>query len=255
MGENNLGFVPTMGGIHKGHISLIKKSISQCHKTIVTIYVNKQQFNKKKDFLSYPRELNKDISAIRKLRVDYLYLPKTKELYPSGYNKKIKINSLKKKLCGKFRPGHFNGVVDVIDRFIKTINPSKIYLGEKDMQQLKLVEDFIKNNHKKVKVIGCKTIREKNGLALSSRNIHLSEVEIKNASKIYKYIKENKKFLINNKHLLKNINIFSKNLGISKIDYIKVLDINRLIKPYKKNKKPRIFIAYYLNKIRLIDNI
>ena len=137
--QKNLGFVPTMGAIHVGHASLIKKSIKQSDKTIVTIFINKPQFNRKNDFLKYPRMLNKDISILAKLKVDYLYLPSKKKIYPNGPNNNIKISAFKKKLCGKYRPGHFIAVVDVIDRFIKIIKPAKIYLGEKDMQQLKKI--------------------------------------------------------------------------------------------------------------------
>ena len=140
--KKKLGFVPTMGNIHLGHISLINRSIAQCDKTIVTIFINKPQFNRGRDFNKYPRTLNKDISILKKLKVDYLYLPSHKQIYPKGNNKKIKINSLEKKLCGKFRPGHFKAVVDVIDRFIKIINPNNIYFGKKDMQQLIIVKDY-----------------------------------------------------------------------------------------------------------------
>tara|TARA_B100000029_G_C17451915_1_gene915289 strand:- start:223 stop:672 length:450 start_codon:yes stop_codon:yes gene_type:complete len=129
--EKNLGFVPTMGGIHAGHISLIKKSISQCNKTIVSIFINEPQFNKKSDYNSYPRILGKDISKLRKMNIDYLYLPQNKEIYPDGPNKNIKIDKFSKKLCGKNRPGHFEAVIDVINRFIKIIHPKKSILVKK----------------------------------------------------------------------------------------------------------------------------
>ena len=163
--EKDIGFVPTMGAIHKAHIYIIKKSVSLCNKTIVTIFVNKPQFNKITDYKKYPRNLKKDISILRKSKVDYLYLPSVKQVYTYASNKKIKISSFSKKLCGKFRPGHFEAVVNVIDRFIKIIKPNKIFLGEKDMQQLKIIEEFINKNQIKTRVIGCKTIREKNGIA------------------------------------------------------------------------------------------
>ena len=145
--EKNLGFVPTMGSIHVGHISLVKKSISQCNKTIVSIFVNKQQFNRRLDYQKYPRTLKKDILMLKKLRVDFLYIPSNNEIYLKGPNKKIKISSFEKKLCGKFRPGHFKSIVDVIERFINIIIPRKIYLGEKDMQQVMIIEDFIKKRN------------------------------------------------------------------------------------------------------------
>ena len=127
--EKNLGFVPTMGALHKGHISLINKSMSQCTKTIVSIYINKPQFNRNLDFKSYPRLLNKDIKILKRSKVDYLYLPRNKQIYPKGVNTKLIISTFSKKLCGKTRPGHFKAVVDVIDRFIKIIRPKKNLLG------------------------------------------------------------------------------------------------------------------------------
>jgi len=165
--EKNLGFVPTMGSIHMGHASLVKKSILQSDKTIVSIFVNKQQFNRRLDYQKYPRTLRKDILILRKLKVNFLYIPSNNEIYLKGPNRKIKISSFEKKLCGKFRPGHFKAVVDVIERFVNIIRPRKIYLGEKDMQQLKIIEHFIKKNYEKIKIIPCKTVREKNGIAYS----------------------------------------------------------------------------------------
>ena len=253
--EKNLGLVPTMGAIHQGHISLIEKCISQCEKTIVSIFINKPQFNKKSDFQKYPRLLKKDISILKKFKVDYLYLPSVNQIYPNGSNKNIKISSFRKKLCGKFRPGHFEAVVDVIDRFIKIIKPKNIYFGEKDMQQLKIIEHFVKKNHSKTKVIGCKTIRDKNGVALSSRNFLLSIKENQIASKIYKLINDNKQNLIKKKLSLVSIKRKIFMLGVRKIDYVKILDINKLTKPYKRNNKYKIFVAYYLGSTRLIDNI
>ena len=253
--EKNLGFVPTMGAIHKAHIYIIKKSISLCKKTIVTIFVNKPQFNETNDYKKYPRNIKKDISILRKSKVDYLYLPTTKQIYPSGPNRNIKISSFGKRLCGKFRPGHFKAVVDVIDRFIKIINPNKIFLGEKDMQQLKIIEEFINKNQIKTKVIRCKTIREKNGVACSSRNFLLSKNDFIIASKVYELLYKSKKLLIMKKNILKEIKNKMFQFGVNKIDYIELIDINKQTRPFKKNKKYKLFVAYYLGSTRLIDNI
>jgi len=252
--ENNLGLVPTMGAIHKAHISLIKKSISMCKKTIVTIYVNKPQFNRNIDFIKYPRNLKKDIQYLKNQKIDYLYLPTNKQIYSTPPNKKIKVDPLSKKLDGKFRPGHFEAVVDVVDRLIKIINPSKIFFGQKDMQQLKIVESFINKNHKSIKIIGCKTIREKNGIPYSSRNSLLSRSERLIAFKIYKFLLKNKSKLIKNKSSLKYYKSRIKKFGITKIDYLEIVDVNKMIKPYKKIKKIKIFLAYFLGSTRLIDN-
>ena len=253
--EKDLGFVPTMGAVHKAHIYIIKKSISLCKKTIVTIFINKPQFNEITDYKKYPRNIKKDISMLRKCKVDYLYLPTTKQIYPFGSNKNIKISSFSNKLCGKSRPGHFKAVVDLIDRLIKTINPNKIFLGEKDMQQLKIIEEFIYRNQIKTKVVGCKTIREKNGIACSSRNFLLTPNNIRIASRVYKLLYKKKKLLFMKKNILKKIKNKIFQLGVKKIDYIELVDINKQIKPFKKNKKYKLFIAYYLGSTRLIDNI
>ena len=254
-GEKNLGFVPTMGAIHKAHIYIIKKSISLCKKTIVTIFVNKPQFNEITDYKKYPKNIKKDITILRRCKIDYLYLPSTKQIYPFGYNKKIKISSFSRKLCGKFRPGHFEAVVDVIDRFIKIINPNKIFLGEKDMQQLKIIEEYIKKNQIKTKVVGCKTIREKNGVACSSRNFLLSASDLIIASSVYKLLYKTKRLLIMKKNILKKIKKKIYQFGVKRIDYIELIDINKQTKPFKKNKKYKLFFAYYLGSTRLIDNI
>ena len=253
--EKNLGFVPTMGAIHMGHISLVKRCISECDMSIVSIFINKLQFNKKNDYKKYPRSLKTDTLILKRLGVNYLYLPKENQIYPNGQNKNIKISSFEKKLCGKFRPGHFKAIVDVIDRFINIIKPKRIYFGEKDMQQLKIINHFIKKNHKNIKVIGCKTIREKNGIACSSRNLLLSLKQKTIASKVYKLLINKKQNLIKNKSGLIETKRKIRELGVNKIEYIEILNINKLIKPYIKNNKYKIFVAYYLGGTRLIDNI
>jgi pantoate--beta-alanine ligase len=253
--EKDLGFVPTMGAIHKAHIYIIKKSISLCKKTIVTIFINKPQFNEIADYKKYPRNFKRDILLLRKYNIDYLYLPTMKQIYPSGYNKKIKISSFSKKLCGKSRPGHFESVVDVIDKFIKIIKPNKIFLGKKDMQQLKIIEEFINKNQINTKIIGCKTIREENGVACSSRNFLLSTNDFIIASRVYKLLYKRKKLLIMKKNILKKIKNEIFQFGVKKIDYLKLIDINKQTRPFKKSKKYKLFVAYYIGSTRLIDNI
>lgn len=232
--EKKIGFVPTMGGIHWGHLSLIKRSIKECDKTIVSIFVNKSQFNKTNDFNKYPRNLKKDIKWLKKLKIDMLYLPSEKEIYPKGSNKNIKLHKFAKTLCGKYRPGHFNAVVDVVERFIKIIKPSRIYFGEKDIQQLMLVENYIFPIYKNVTVVECKTIREKNGIALSSRNLLLNKKQKKIASKVYKIIKTNKKKILRSSKFLKIIKNNILNIGVKEIEYLKVVNINKIIRPFKK---------------------
>ena len=140
----SIGFVPTMGSLHKGHISLVKNCQKACDKTLVSIFINPSQFNQKTDYKNYPRTLDKDIKILRKLKVDYVLVPKIKEIYSRNTPRKISISKKYKVLCGKYRPGHFEGVLAVINIFLKSLKVKKIFLGEKDFQQYFLIKNFIK---------------------------------------------------------------------------------------------------------------
>jgi pantoate--beta-alanine ligase len=251
----NLGFVPTMGGLHKGHLKLIKKSINRSQKTLVSIYVNPKQFNQKKDFLKYPRNTTKDLQILKRQKVDFVFLPRTEEIYKSKIRKNIKIHRKKNVLCGKFRKGHFEGVIDVIDRFLSLINPKYIFLGEKDFQQLFLIKNYVKNKFK-VKVVSCKTVRDKNYVALSSRNFLLSKKNLTTAGKIAKKLKSFKNRLKNNQNFKKNINDIKNKLIEKyniKLEYLELRN-EKDLSIFKKNNKFRLFVAYYINKVRIIDN-
>jgi len=252
--ESSLGFVPTMGALHKGHLSLIKKSQKLCKKTIVSIFINRSQFNKKNDYLNYPRNHKNDLKILKKTKIDYLFMPNENDIFGIKRKKKIKLDNFHKLLCGKFRPGHFYGVVDVVDRFLSIIKPSFIFLGEKDLQQLILIEKYIYNKHK-VKVVICKTIRDKNGLALSSRNFLLNNKEKKIGSKVYKLLYKEKKQFKNDKKKYMSNKLKKKilNFGVKKIDYLEYMNIKNITK--SSEKKYKLFIAYYLRSVRLIDNI
>ncbi len=188
----NIGFVPTMGSLHKGHISLIKSSKKTCKKTLVSIFVNPSQFNKRSDLRNYPRNLKRDIKILMKLKVDYLLTPNVNDIYSERKNTKIKLNKKDKIMCALYRPGHFEGVLAVINQFLKRFKPKYIFFGEKDYQQLFLIKKFIKNKFK-TKIFSCSTIRDKNNLALSSRNILLSDNDIKKSSFIAKFLLKFKK--------------------------------------------------------------
>jgi len=250
----NIGFVPTMGALHKGHISLIKSSKSKCKKTLVSIFVNPSQFNKKNDYNNYPKDLHNDLMILKKLKVDYVLLPEESEIYKNKKNRKIKINKKDKILCAKFRSGHFEGVLAVIKQFLSKINARYMFLGEKDYQQVFLIKKFVKKNFK-TKIVMCKTIRLKNSLALSSRNFLLKKNDIVKAARITKYIIKfyfSIKNNFNNKNKINEIFQYVKNKKI-KIDYLEIRNKNNLTKNFNK-KNFKIFIAYYIKNIRLIDN-
>jgi len=252
---NNLGFVPTMGSIHNGHISLIKKSKHKCNKTLVSIYVNPKQFNNRKDFISYPKNITRDLNILKKLKVNFVFIPSTKEIFEEKRMKKIVLPKKYKILCAKFRKGHFEGVLDIMDRFIKLINPKYTFMGEKDFQQLFLVNKFICKKYKN-KIFSCKTVRDKKFLPLSSRNFLLSKKQINKARQIAKYLSKLKSSLKKNNQIHNCVLIKKKEIQKKfniKMDYLEIRNeknLNTLI----KNKKIRLFVAYYINKVRLIDN-
>jgi len=254
---NDLGFVPTMGGIHRGHLSLINKSNRLCKITIVSIFINPKQFNNKKDLKSYPRNINKDLQILKKTKkVDFVYLPRFKDIYKDKNKSKIKLNKKDKILCAKYRKGHFEGVLDVMERLTKIINPKKIFMGEKDFQQLHLVKKRIEKKFK-AKIIPCKTIRDKNNIALSSRNFLLKKLNLEVAANIYKQLVNIKKNIKKKKNILNFLNhkkIELINNYKIKIDYLELRNKKNL-KISKKTNNSRLFIAYYLNNVRLIDNI
>ena len=255
--NKGISFVPTMGGLHKGHISLIKSSKRSGLKTLVSIYINPKQFNKKSDFSSYPKNTKKDIRLLKKLKVNYLYTPTFKDIYGFEPRLKVFLDKSSKKLCGKFRKGHFEGVLNVVNRFIEIIKPRYIFLGKKDYQQLYLIKKHIEKRKIKSKIIECKTIRENNGIACSSRNLNLSKSQMKIASNIFHYLSNLKKKLKKNYSLFK-INKIKKDLiklGANKIDYLENYNTKSFKKIKKPNKKYNLFFAYYIKKVRLIDNI
>ena len=255
--SKGISFIPTMGGLHKGHISLINQSKKFKLKTLVSIFVNPKQFSKKSDFRSYPRNTKKDIKMLKKLKINYLYIPTFKDIYEFKPKKKVFLDKFSKKLCGKFRKGHFEGVLNVINRFLEIIKPRYIFLGKKDFQQLYLIKKHIKKRKIKSKIIECKTIRENNGVACSSRNSNLDKNQMMIASNIFYYLSNLKRKIKKNYDLF-NLNKIKKNLinlGASKIDYLENYNTKSFKKIKRPNKKFNLFIAYYIRNTRLIDNI
>ena len=255
--NKGISFIPTMGGFHKGHISLIKSSKKSGLKTLVSIYINPKQFNKKSDFRSYPRNIKKDIRLLKRLKINYLYTPSFKDIYGFKPRHKVFLDKFSKKLCGKFRKGHFEGVLNVVNRFIEIIKPRYIILGKKDYQQIYLLKKHIEIRNIKSKIIECNTIREKNGIACSSRNSSLNKDQMKIASNIFYYLSDIKKKIKNNYSLF-NVNKIKKDLiylGATKIDYLENYNIRSFKKIKRPNKKFNLFFAYYIKNTRLIDNI
>ena len=261
--ENELGFIPTMGCLHKGHEFLIKTSKKICKKTLVSIFVNPTQFNNKDDYETYPRNLTQDLKILQKLKVDFVYLPTVKQVFKNKNLSKITLKKTQKILCAKFRKGHFEGVLDVLNRFVKLISPKIMFMGEKDYQQYFLVRNYITKNYR-TKVYLCKTIRNSNGIALSSRNCLLNKMDLKNSSLIANKLFNFKNTLIKKdsfhklrlnktKKLIQKIekNLVKKfNIKIEYLECRNIIDLSTNLqeKPFK------LFVSYYLNNVRLIDN-
>ena len=252
---SNLGFVPTMGSLHKGHISLIKRSLKECDKTIVSIFVNPTQFNNKNDYKKYPRNTKKDLRILKKLKVNFIFLPKKHHIYNYKKRSKIKLGKTDKIMCAKYRKGHFEGVIDVMDRLIKIIGPNKIFMGEKDFQQLFLIKKYLLKKYK-IKIISCKTIRDNNKIALSSRNFLLNKKGLFTAGKLIRNLISFKKNLKNKKDIKEKIFLKKKELANSfkiSIDYLELRNKNNLKIDYRL-KNSKLFTAFYLDNVRLIDN-
>ncbi len=253
----NISFVPTMGGLHKGHISLIKRSKTFKGKILVSIFVNPKQFNQKRDFLTYPKNLKKDLKILKNLKVDFVYLPDSNDIFSFKPKNRIFLDRFSKKLCGKFRKGHFEGVLNVVNRFLEIIKPRYLFLGTKDFQQLYLINKHILKRKINTKIVDCKIIREKNGVVYSTRNNLLSKKQLGIASVVYNFLRNKKKAGMKSfsSAKLHKIKKYLVSLGVSKIDYIELYNIKTLKKPKSYKEKFKIFISFYLNNIRLIDNI
>ena len=256
--KGTIGFVPTMGYFHEGHLSLVKESQKDNDYTIVSIYVNPSQFDPNEDFSVYPRDIDRDISLLKELDVDCIFSPSDKEMYPEDYKTWVNVDKITQILCGKSRPAHFKGVTTIVAKLMNIVNPYKMYLGEKDFQQLKVLNQMAQDLNFRTQVIGCPIIREKDGLAKSSRNKYLSPEARKNALSLYKSLqlaqeRFTKGISDSRKIISEMTDVIKKNNGI--IDYIEVVDSNTLENLSELEKGCRILLAVKIEKTRLIDNI
>ncbi len=227
-----LGLVPTMGALHEGHLSLIRKSISENEKTIVSIYVNPTQFNDKNDFKNYPVDLDQDLDMLKNLGVDYVINPVYEQMYPDNYRFRLTENNFSKLFCGKDRPGHFDGVLTIVMKLFNMVKPTRAYFGEKDFQQLTLIKDMVESFFMDVYIVSLPTLREHDGLAMSSRNVLLNEIDRKLAPWFNKILKMN----------------------ISADEAKKRLEENGFAVDYVEDYNNRRLAAVRLGKVRLIDN-
>ncbi len=254
-----VGLVPTMGSLHDGHLHLIRRAIIENQQTIISIYVNPTQFNNKYDLIQYPRNLEEDLIKLKDFKNIFIYAPSDNDVYEDVISKSFDFDDLDKILEGKYRPGHFKGVATIVEKLFNLFNPNNAYFGEKDFQQLSIVKLMTKKLNLNVNVIACKTIREADGLAMSSRNKLMTKEERFYAGEISKLMIKAKQIYLKNKNEnIKNIydvvkNEFNK-LKHCKLEYFEVENLSKYSSSIE-DEGYRIFVACWIGKIRIIDNI
>lgn len=257
--NKQIGFVPTMGALHKGHRSLVKKSIENNDFTVVSIFVNPTQFNNPEDLKKYPKTLDEDLELLKLAGCDVVFIPSVEETYAENVvSKSYSFDGIENQMEGKFRKGHFDGVATIIQTLFEIINPNNAYFGEKDFQQLQVVKKLVEKENITVKVIGCSIYREKDGLAMSSRNIRLSKELRNEVPFIYKTLKKAASFAKTKS--VKEIYEFVKTefeATSLDLEYFTIAEESTLIEVSEINfdKKNRAFIAVNAGSIRLIDNL
>jgi pantoate--beta-alanine ligase len=253
-----VGFVPTMGYLHEGHLSLVKQARKENDIVVVSIYVNPTQFGANEDLDAYPTDIERDIALLTECNADYVFIPNSVQMYPKNYQTYVNVTTLTQNLCGASRPTHFQGVTTIVTKLINIVKPDSMYMGEKDFQQVTVIARMVEDLNMDVNVISCPIIRESDGLAMSSRNTYLSSEERKNALCLYKSILLTKELFskgeTNPKLILEEIEkLISNNHGI--IDYIEFVS-NRTLQPVDVlNTETRIALAVKIGKTRLIDNM
>ncbi len=255
--QNKIGFVPTMGYLHDGHLSLVRTAKENSDLVVVSIFVNPTQFGANEDLSTYPRDFERDISLLENLEVDVVFFPNNQEMYPTGYKTWVVTDEITSILCGKSRPTHFKGVTTIVSKLINIVNPESMFMGTKDFQQLTVLKQMVQDLNFRTKIIGCPIVRENDGLAMSSRNKYLNEIERKNALCLSESIKSAQKMIKNgekspNKIIESVKKIITKKSG--KIDYVEILDERTLKFTDSIDEHSRLFLAVYIGKTRLIDN-
>ncbi|SHL30371.1 pantoate--beta-alanine ligase [Flavobacterium saccharophilum] len=259
--NSTIGFVPTMGALHQGHLALMQRSLKENDDTVVSIFVNPTQFNNPEDLAKYPRTLEEDVKKMRGLSDKMiLYAPSVEDIYEGKtISQDFDFDGLENQMEGKFRPGHFNGVGTIVKRLFEIVTPTNAYFGEKDFQQLQIVKKMVEKNHMPVNVVGCPIFREDNQLAMSSRNERLTAEERKEAAIIYQTLTEAKEIFKTKspEETLEFVENSFKDNPRFELEYFVIADESTLLPIENKinDKKYRAFIAVFVNSIRLIDTI
>ncbi len=254
-----IGFVPTMGYLHEGHLSLVRKSTQSADVTVVSIFVNPAQFGPREDFKEYPRDLNRDLQLLEREGVDYLFYPDSEEMYPLGYKTYVRVHDLEEKLCGRSRPGFFRGVCTIVLKLFNIIDPHLAFFGRKDAQQAIILRKMIDDLHLDVKIEVLPIVRDEDGLALSSRNEYLNLKEREAALVLSRSLREAEKTVKAGERraavIIEKVEEMIRQEPLAKIDYVEIVDLDEL-KPVETIKdESMLALAVWVGKTRLIDNL
>ncbi|MCX8729645.1 pantoate--beta-alanine ligase [Gilliamella sp. B2969] len=254
----SIGLVPTMGYLHEGHQSLMASAKKDNQRVIVTIFVNPMQFGPKEDLASYPRDLERDKKACQQMGVDLIFCPSADEMYDANFNSYVNVNGLTDALCGKKRPGHFKGVCTVVTKLFNITQPDRAYFGQKDAQQLAVIQRMVQDLNIPIEIIGCPIVRESDGLAKSSRNSYLTDNERKAAVCLYQSIELANTMIAQGERsvatILSAMQLLIEQQSLAKIDYIEFVDLSSLKPVSQLTQDTLCALAVYIGKTRLIDN-
>ncbi len=256
----SIGFVPTMGALHEGHLSLMQRAKRENDVLVISIFVNPSQFGPEEDYRRYPRPFEKDRSLAQKEGVDIIFCPSVSEMYERGYSTYVEVEGLSNRLCGLFRPGHFKGVASVVCKLFNIVKPRVAYFGQKDYQQLKIIRRMVEDLNMGVEIRECPIVREPDGLAMSSRNYYLSSQERKEALSLNKALKCARSMVKAGSSIpdvISQLQRIIRGESHAKVDYIKIVDPENLedVEKVKPGGKVLVALAVWIGKARLIDNM
>jgi pantoate--beta-alanine ligase len=254
----SLGLVPTMGYLHEGHLSLARKSIRTCDRTVVSIFVNPRQFGPSEDLETYPRDLEADRQELEQLGVDALFLPTAEDMYPEGFQTYVHVEEITNKLCGKSRRELFRGVTTIVLKLFNIVQPHSAFFGEKDRQQLEVIRKMVDDLNLDVEIVGLPIIREPDGLAMSSRNQYLGKAERKTAQSLHEALQQAQQWVAQGESSVATLRSRMRTIiereGRAQVDYISVCDPQRFEELEEVQGKAMIALAVHVGKARLIDN-
>jgi pantoate--beta-alanine ligase len=253
-----VGFVPTMGYLHEGHLSLIRRAKEECDHVIVSIFVNPTQFGPKEDLSKYPRDIERDLKLIEPLGADLIWMPTAEIMYPKGYQTWVEVEALTKSLEGAMRPGHFRGVTTVVAKLFNGVQPHKAYFGQKDAQQAAVIRQMVRDLNFPIEIVVCPIVREADGLAMSSRNVYLNEEQRKAATVLFRSLSAAKELYEGGERNAENVRRMMKEMlagePLAEPQYVSCADYDTLEELDVINEKALLSMAVFIGKTRLIDN-